>query len=222
MKPVKFYICAAYRIIFLSLCGYGILLHFSLYDAGTNEKMFCYFTVQSNILCFITFLCITLKMFSDEKLPGHNILIFFKGMSTVSIIVTFVIFHFFVAVFKFDFFSGGTYDLSTKTLFAHYIVPILVVMDWLIFQEKGLYDFKSALEWLVFPLIYFLVIMLRPVINIGAGFSESSKYPYFFMDLDRLGIMRCALYTLFFTIFIIAVGYMIVFIDKLLAQMQSR
>lgn len=222
MLSKKFYICLIYRIIFLLVCGYGILLHFTLDNVNINTKMFSYFTVQSNILCFVTFLCIVFMSFFRANLKEHRFLTFFKGMSTVSILVTFIVFHFFVAIYKFDFFNEGIFDLSAKNFIAHYIVPAMVVLDWILFQEKGLYGFLNPIQWLSFPLFYFAVIMFRPILNSEITLNGSSKYPYFFMDLDNLGLKACIVYVIFFAAFIIFVGYIIVFIDKILKHLRTK
>ena len=61
----------------------------------------------------------------------------------------------------------------------HRIVPLLVVLDWLYEPPERPIDVRSALGWLVFPLLYLLYTLVRgPIVD---------WYPYPFVDPTRDG-----------------------------------
>ena len=61
----------------------------------------------------------------------------------------------------------------------HRIVPLLVVADWLYQPPRRPIDFRAALGWLAFPLLYLLYTLVRgPFVD---------WYPYPFVDPTRDG-----------------------------------
>lgn len=72
--------------------------------------------------------------------------------------------------------SGGEYSgIRIITNFSlHYLIPILVLLNWIIFEEKKWYSYKSIVFCLYFPIIYGAVSLIRGMID---GF-----YPYFFLN----------------------------------------
>lgn len=115
--------------------------------------------------------------------------------------------------------EGGSY--SADLLALHFIVPLGSVLDWLLFDEKRTMDAIEPLEWTVFPLAYFAyTLFLVNVLGIRMG-GVKSRYPYPFIDVDKLGVKRvvgtvAALLAAFVTL-----GYGFVGIDHLLARPES-
>jgi hypothetical protein len=66
----------------------------------------------------------------------------------------------------------------------HAIVPLAVPLWWLAFAPKGALSWRAPLRWTLYPLAYSAYILLRAWAE-GAG--EPGRYPYFFLDVDRLG-----------------------------------
>jgi len=65
-------------------------------------------------------------------------------------------------------------------LFAHYLVPILFIIDWVLNQKDEKYEKKFALYWLIYPYIYLAysaILELTISVNI-----------YYFISL-RLGLL---------------------------------
>jgi hypothetical protein len=76
----------------------------------------------------------------------------------------------------------------------HYIMPPLYVLDWLAFVPKQSLRYRQVPFWLIFPLAYAVVTMVR-----GA---YTHYYPYGFLDAGQYGYrqisINIALLTLFF------------------------
>ncbi|MGN0383673.1 MAG: Pr6Pr family membrane protein [Eubacterium sp.] len=200
-----------YRIVFLILCGYGLSMHLSLDDVEENIHMISYFTVQSNMLCFFVFFVLVLQ--AIFHIPPGRITYIMKGLVTLAILITFLSFHFVIAKYDFINFSIYSFNVAPKDLFAHYIVPIMVVSDWLLFQPKGNFMPKDPFYWLIFPLVYCVVTMFRSSAGLCGTFVGNSKYPYFFLDIEDLGVLKFITFIVLYTVFILFAGYIIVVLD---------
>ena len=81
----------------------------------------------------------------------------------------------------------GRYSFANVCV--HYIVPGLVVLQWLLWQDKTGLSVRHALWWLVLPLAYFAFVMLRARTGKPIGLSDK-LYPYPFLDYPALGAKR--------------------------------
>jgi hypothetical protein len=83
----------------------------------------------------------------------------------------------------------------------HYIMPPLYVLDWVAFVPKGNLTYRQIPAWLIFPIAYAVVTLVR-----GA---YTRYYPYPFLDAGRYGYhqisINIAVLSLFFIL--LSVGF---------------
>lgn len=230
----SFYISILFKIFFLIVCGYGLCLHISPMNITYNIHMFSYFTVLSNTLCFIVtfisiFKTIKNKVISIKKHTLYNPLpiytksySYFHGMTLMGIILTFFIYHFMVAKYKYPLLYNNILCLPTKDLFAHYLVPLLYTFDWLLFHPKNLNTVKSPLYWLLYPIIYLITIMFRGFCLPKKSLLYLEKFPYFFLGIKDLGPTLFAIYMVLILFVILIIGYTIIGIEKLFCFIDNR
>lgn len=101
----------------------------------------------------------------------------------------------------------GRYSFANVCV--HYITPGLVVLQWLLWQDKAGLTVWHALLWLVLPVTYFVFVMLRARTGKPIGFS-GELYPYPFLDYPRLGAGRFWLYVGGILAFFFALGCLFV------------
>ncbi len=207
-----------FRILFLAGCGIGLYLNSGLPSGKPAPYMLIFYTIQSNVLCFLFFSCLLLKTIMDIRSKGIKgvtvLLPHFKGAVTLAVAVTFLVYHF-ILVPRFVNDSGHTYILlNWQNILVHYFVPIATVTDWLLFDKKLSFRWFDPIFWLLLPLNYFLFVLIRAKVG-GIIEIVKSPYPYFFIDVDLLGwidvLKNAALLILFFLL----LGYFIYLIDKL-------
>ncbi|SES18064.1 hypothetical protein SAMN04487944_12226 [Gracilibacillus ureilyticus] len=151
-------------IIFL-ICFISVILHviYSPVPLVSITK----FTIQSNLIVSLTFLFSSFTLL--KRKDDDSLLAYFKNASVLFMAVCILTYHFLLA-------SGGEYEgfriITNFTL--HYLIPILVFLNWLLFESKQKYRFRSILYWMIFPAIYTAVSLLRGLVD---GF-----YPYFFFN----------------------------------------
>lgn len=208
------YITFSYRIFFLVICGFSICTHFTFHDMDQNTRMISYFTIQSAIFCFIVFSLLAYSSYCEIK---HNNIPFFrysyislKGMATLAIIITFLSYQFVLRELGFSMNNFTCYIDTFRDVLAHYVIPILVIFDWLLFQPKGLYRWFDTLTWLLFPAVYFIVISIRGVLV--------HRYPYFFLNVDEIGLSNVIIYVCIYITIVLFIGFGFFIIDKMLSK----
>ena len=104
-----------------------------------------------------------------------------QGALLLAIVAVALVFHILLA-------SRVTFEgleILVNQMF-HTVIPIAWVLYWTLLSPKA--DLKLAMipAWLAFPLVYCLYAMTRGAFD--------GTYPYFFLDLDKLGIGGVAAY----------------------------
>src|SRR5690625_2708814 len=125
------------------------------------------FTIHSNIIVTITFIVSTIVLL--EKKKESRTLDLCKNAALIYMIVVLSTYHFILS-------GGGEYSgpriITNFTL--HYLIPMLVLLNWIIFEEKKRYSYKLIIFWLAFPILYGAISLIRGMFD---GF-----YPYFFLN----------------------------------------
>ncbi len=110
------------------------------------------------------------------------------------------------------------YDFEGLTLVLnqmfHTVVPIFVLLFWLFFEDKAAVPFASIGKWLLYPLIYSALVMLRGVFS---GF-----YPYFFLDIGEIGGLQTAINMLAVAAFFALMGSLIIAVGKKIDAAKKR
>lgn len=195
-----------YKIMIMLFSGIGVYLNFKYF---TIKGSIVYYTVQSNLMCFIFyFLIIVLTLL--KKLKKENIYYVFKGMVTMAVLITMIVYQLFLA-------NTGAYDGHEFTsAIVHLIVPSLVIFDYLIFAEKGHLKKSHPYIWSLSLIVYFL--FYNVYILLGGTFNDMNTCPYFFLSVDEFGysgvIFNCMIIYVLFILF----GKLVHNIDKKLVE----
>lgn len=206
MRIKNFKISIIYKLILIIFGIFSLICTTGFLDNQINLKIFQMFTTISNILCVVYFIIDFIYLLKNKR----TFMPLLKGMITMSITVTFLVAHFMLKMsFSFNSFSGFS------LLGLHYILPIMTIIDFILFDEKGLIKKNYPFIWIIIPYIYFLVAILYAKVGNGLGMGNS-KYPYPFIDIDKLGLSKVIVTIIIMTIGFILIGYFYYFVDKLL------
>lgn len=205
-----------FRIALLLGCGIGLYLNSGIPNGELALYMLIFYTIQSNFLCFIFFAVLIIKNVYElinKGVKGSTSFIFhIKGAVTLSITVTFIIYHF-ILVPRFIHSSANYSIFNWQNILVHYFVPIAVLLDWLIFDEKLNFRWFDPILWLVFPVFYLIFVLLRAKLGSAIAIVKSN-YPYFFIDVDMIGWINVLKNVCFLIIGFLFIGYIIYIIDK--------
>lgn len=97
----------------------------------------------------------------------------------------------------------------------HGVLPVAVLLDWLLFGEKDRFQWCSPLLWLILPDLYFTALILR------AGLFSGS-WQYAFLNYELFGLKKTLMTVLLLNLFALAMGYLLVSIDRLTAGKKKK
>lgn len=163
---------------------------------GALAEMVRYFTVLTNLLVAMTF---------SEAALGRRISAFTFGGVTLAILLVGVVFALLL---------NGLLELSGGARLAdtlmHRVTPLIVPLWWLAFARKGRLGYRDPLLWMLYPLAYFAYALAR------AG--QDGRYPYPFMNVERIGWLQTGLNAVEIAAGFLLAGLLLVRLDRHLAR----
>lgn len=168
---------ATYRLFFSLLALTAIIAQFL---EGLNRphfsplNFFHFFTIEANILALATLFIAGVAVLRGKSIQH---LASWRGAVTTYMVITGVIYIILL--------SGLEESLQTATpwinAILHYIMPLVILADWLVDGPGRRITFKQALPWLLFPLGYGLYSLVR------GHFIH--WYPYPFLNPSEQGYL---------------------------------
>jgi hypothetical protein len=102
--------------------------------------------------------------------------------------------------------AGEPRDISMFLL--HYVLPVMVLLDWLLFRPYGQARWRDLLGWMLFPLSYAALVLAR-------GSLLTGRYPYPFLNPNRQGWSGVGLWIVALTAGFALVGALLIAADRL-------
>ncbi len=198
-----------FKIIIVVVSGVGLYLNFKLLSF---QKSIIYFTIQSNLLCFIFFLTIVILTMT-HKLKKGNLYYILKGMVTMAITITMFVYQLLLSS---DGGMGAYTGHALECNFVHLYVPLLVIFDYIIFGTKGHLKKSYPFYWSFILIAYTLFDIIY--VAFGGRFVGNTTYPYFYMNVDQYGIIGTFINCIMIYIFFIGYGVIVQTIDYKLAK----
>lgn len=201
----------AYRILLLLVCGLGLVLSTNFSSGRISFYSYRYYTLQSNLLCFVYSLAILIL--ERKSTSSSWFATDFKGAVTMAITVTMLVYQFMLSDTPF---SMGAGDGALQNLITHLLLPLMVIFDWLLFDEKGRFSNTAPIQWLGIPLLYFAYALIAA--PLGVTYSGGRRYPYPFLDVDALGWISTLKTVAILVLAFLILGYMIWGVDRLMGR----
>lgn len=180
----------------LSLIGLVLQLYVSLQSTKFSKPMlvfnfFSYFTILTNVIVCLSYI----GLFTQHK--GFKLFYTPNNMAaiTVYIIVVGAIYNLLLA----KLWNPKGLQLIADTLL-HTIIPIAYTLHWIFVVKKNALHWSLIGQWVLYPIAYLVYTLIRGAIL--------NWYPYFFIDVSKLGYVAAlqnALWVALFFIFLFAV-----------------
>jgi len=201
--------CIIFNILLFICVGTGLALIIIKFDL--LSALF-YFTVQSNILCMIM-AGITLVYAIKKNKSKNGAYVFFKGMALVSILLTFFVYNFILKPFVND------QSEPLYSILLHLVVPLMMLGDYLFFEEKVNFKIWYPFGWALFPVFYAGFIALYNLGGLYKLFGDTSvKFPYFFLDYQTYGLVKVGLWVLLIAACFIAFSFLLLVFNNILLR----
>lgn len=200
-----------FRTIYCTLAIIAIMGSLGYFDASFNTTFYVYYTNLSNYICIgLMFSCLIfdIKYFNTDR--EKDVAPKFKFMSMIMILVTFLVYNILLA----KDYTVKEYFTSISNLLNHVILPVMFILDWILFYTHGKTKWYYPLLCLIMPLIYVVYILIRASILKAIGHSNTLLYPYFFLDLDTLGVGGFIGWIVALVLIFVAIGYLFYLADR--------
>ncbi|HEY9481615.1 MAG TPA: Pr6Pr family membrane protein [Micromonosporaceae bacterium] len=163
---------------------------------GSIVNFFSFFTIEANV--------IAVAVFVVGAIPGREPTArwydLVRGAAATYMSVTGVVY----AVLLSDLPAAADSTIPWVNEVLHYLMPLIVFLDWLFVPPKQAIRFRESLTWAPFPLVYAIYSLIR-----GAA---TSWYPYPFLNVDRHGLGRvlvnCVGIGIGTIVFVAAIGWL--------------
>jgi hypothetical protein len=159
---------------------------------------FSYFTVEANTLAVLSLLV------SSAALAGRHsrALELFRGAVTLFMTTTILIFIVLLSGYSSSELTAVPWDNTVL----HYLMPIVIILDWLIVVPTQLIRFPVAALWLGFPLAYLAYSLIRGPI--------AHWYPYPFMDPSQHGYVGVLITSVVIAVILAAITWLIASVPR--------
>ncbi|MGN1259104.1 MAG: Pr6Pr family membrane protein [Christensenellales bacterium] len=201
-----------FQTIYCTLGVVGLFSSLGLFSAKFNTNFYVYYTNLSNYICIgfmFTSLFYTMKKANKNEDGPVTLAPAFKFMCMIMIMVTFFVYNILLAKDN----TVIAYFTSLNNLILHVILPIMFVLDWVLFYEHDKTKWYYPLLSLIMPLIYVVFILIRGTIINHA--TATVVYPYFFLNLDTLGLGGFFMWLSILVVVFVAIGYFIYMLDHI-------
>ena len=204
-----------YKLIGASLVAYGIAIN--LVGSRNMLELMSYFTMISNLMVVLVLSLNALVLLKVIRLD-ERLLIKIKCSTIVATVLMMLVYNF--VLIPYLRVNIPTYQIySLKDIFIHFLSPIIILADYLFFDEKGLLEYRDGFSFIYYLLIYVAYVIVYDLL--GGRFIISgveSIYPYFFLNIEQQGILLTLFISLIIALVFIGFGLILVFVDHLLKR----
>lgn len=197
-----------FKLIIIVIAFIGLYLNFKI---APMQSMILYFTILSNVFVLLFYL-ISYFLYLINKLNKNRLYYIIKGMMTVNITLT-------LAVYNIALNGGELYQLHPIAgLFVHVFTPGIVILDYIIFGEKGNLKKSYPIYWVASLFAYTILCIIYALF--GGKYPDGSSYPYFFMDIEKYGIFGVLVFNLIILLIYLLYSYIVLWLDNLAYKMK--
>ncbi|OIR14362.1 hypothetical protein GALL_48350 [mine drainage metagenome] len=143
--------------------------------AETTIRFFSFFTILTNSLVAIYFTLIIFKIkngwFAIADKPGT--------LTALTVYIT-IVGLVYQILLRHVWQPEGLQMIVDELL--HSLIPVAVIIYWYMYENKSLVSYKQITNWLIYPLMYLIYILIRG--------NFSGFYPYPFINVINLGITK--------------------------------
>lgn len=211
----------AFRLIAAAVAFTGTVRLLEVFTGTVWWKML-FFTAQINVVATIWLAILAVTTLRELRRQGvrgaTNPSVPIHGAIVLATTITMLIY---TVVLVPMLSADGDYEAYTLTdSLVHVVTPLLMIGDWLLFTPKGRMRWVDPLWWLAIPTAY--LAFAYTVHAFGGEFGPGVPYPYPFMDVETLGLGSVVMWLAALGAGVVALGYVIVAIDRGLARVGGR
>ena len=203
-----------YLLVYLIMMTIGILCAFGLIpviSSGTyNPVFYTKYTNLSNYICVIVALIeliwVIARLAKGEKRGDDFPFTRISFLTTIWILITCLIYNFMLGDI-----TSAEYWSTANNPILHLFGPVMFFVSYILFSKRRKLKWWDPVLVLSFPYAYLIFIFVRAYLLGGVG---DDLYPYFFLDVNDLGISGVAMWIVILTVAFVAIGFVFAAINK--------
>jgi hypothetical protein len=195
-----------------------------LYNMKFTRDFYIYFTNLSNYLAAGIMLAELIQTSRKRVDDFVTVAPRLRFVSMLGLVLTFLVFNLLLAG---DPARDPALNYKVECLLCHIVLPVMYVIDWLIFYEHGkahwTWPFLSAL----YPIAYLIFVFAHAALwqfnssALNYAGTDPIIYPYFFLNPEKVGIGGMAMWIGALLIGFILGGFLFLLIDRLLMKRKN-
>lgn len=199
----------------------SLICLFSLYDKELSWlETTSYFTTLIHLLTIAVL--VNIIFISFFQLTVNGFIYYMYQASIILLLLTMLVYGFILLPFLLT--QDGTYPaFSFEDTMVHFGIPFLMVADYFLFVPKGL-----AKKWMIYTNLFLPLLYLGYVeiyAQSGGVFTlgdTPSRVPYFFLNVDVVGIWNLGLSVIGLIVLIAFLGWIYFLIDQIVSVKLKR
>lgn len=210
-----------FQSFFCALALVGLVGSVGYFDMKFTRDFYIYFTNISNVLAAAVMVA---ELIQTARKGGDGFVTVaprLRFISMLGMVLTFMVFNLLLAG---DPARDPALNYQVECVLYHIVLPVLFVVDWLLFYEHGRVQWKWPLLSALYPVAYLVYVLAHAalwhfdssVMNYAG--TDPVIYPYFFLNPERVGIGGMAMWIGALLAAFILGGYIFMLIDKLLGK----
>ena len=200
-----------YRIIWLAVCVLGLVLCLASGKGFSVE--ISRFAVQANLLCLVLFGVLAARDWKKKCKNHGKWSSLLKGGCTVWVLTAFAVERLVLAPQ-----GQGSEGFGNVLLLS--AAPIMTALDYVLFDKKGAYKVFHPFVWLSFPAYYLGYTALYAALGGGIGAEKAALY--FFFDAAQIGTFGVVMWCAGLVAGILLIGFILVGVDRWLAEIRDN
>ena len=209
-----------YQTVFCTLGVVGCVASTGIFDNINQIRwdFYVHFTNLSNYFCLAVMfaeLIQTARKKEDGYVSAAPVA---KFVGMLGILLTFLVFNIMIAGAE-----GRDPQANWRigSILAHVLLPIMYIADWFLFYERKKSKWYYPLVSVAFPFAYVVFLLIQATI---LKFDSSILipttttpliYPYFFLNIEKQGVLGVLMWILVLMVAFISVGYIFFGLDRL-------
>jgi hypothetical protein len=178
------------QFIIASITWVAVILQFYLQivnrTTAVPEAVIRYFSYFTILTNLLVAVCFTSLLLKERKAER-----FFKQPSVLTAVTVYIL-------------IVGLELLADNLL--HSITPLFALLYWIVYVPAKEISWKQTPAWMLYPFFYLIYIMIRG--------SFSNFYPYFFIDVSKLGYTKAFTNAVYVTVAFFAVSLVLIWIGR--------
>lgn len=213
-----------WQTCYCTLALVAIVGSIGLYDMKFTRSFYIYFTNLSNYLAAGIMLAELIQTARKRDDGFVTVAPRLRFISMLGLVLTFLVFNLLLAR---DPARDPALNYKVECLLCHIFLPVMYVIDWLMFYEHGKVRWTWPVLSALYPIAYLIYVFAHAALwRFGSGVMNHAGtapviYPYFFLNPEKVGINGVAMWIGVLLIGFILGGFLFLLVDRLMMKRKN-